>query len=221
VTFVPNATPAPNGLGPGQRTGTLTITDNATSPSQVIQLSGQGVAPPAVTLLPTNLSFATQLSGTTSPSQKIKVSNSGGFTLTFSSSITATGPFQATDNCDISGSPAQPGSTLGAGGFCFVTVTFSPTTSGPVSGTININDDATGSPQMVNLTGTGIAPVATLNPISLAFTSQAVNTNSNAQSVTLTNSGTAVLTVSGISLVGDTSSDYSLPPASTCAASVS
>ncbi len=210
VTFVPNSTPAPQGLGPGERTGTLTITDNATSPSQVIQLSGQGVAPPAVTLLPTNLSFANQLSGTTSPAQTVTLSNSGGFLLAISS-ISVTSPFSETNTC---------GASLGAGGNCTISVTFSPTTSGPVSGTININDDAAASPQTVNLTGTGTAPVATLSVTSLTFTSQAVNTPSSPQSVTLTNSGTAVLNISSISLAGANSSDYSLTPASTCGASI-
>ena len=210
VTFVPNPTPYPNGLGPGQRTGTITLTDNATSPTQVIQLSGQGVAPPGVTLLPTNLSFANQLSGTTSSAQTVTLSNSGGFVLAISS-ISVTSPFNQTNTC---------GTSLGAGGNCTISVTFAPTTSGPASGTININDDAAGSPQTVNLTGTGTAPVVTLSSTTLTFTSQAANTLSSPQSVTLTNSGTAPLNISGITLVGANSSDFSLTPAATCGGSV-
>ena len=210
VTFVPNPTPYPNGLGPGQRTGTITLTDNATSPTQVINLSGQGVAPPAVTLLPTNLAFANQLSGTTSPPQTVRLSNSGGFVLAISS-ISVTPPFSETNTC---------GSSLGAGGNCTISVTFSPTTSGPVSGLLSFNDDASGSPQTVSLTGTGTAPVATLSTSSLAFTSQPVNTASSPQSITLTNSGTATLNISGITLTGANAADYSLTPASTCGGSV-
>ena len=210
VTFVPNPTPYPNGMGPGERTGTITLTDNATSPTQVINLSGQGVAPPAVTLLPTNLSFANQLSGTTSPPQTVTLSNSGGFVLAISS-ISVTAPFSETNNC---------GSSLGAGGNCTISVTFSPTTSGPVTGTVNINDDAIPSPQVVNLSGIGTAPVATLSSTSLTFASQAVNTASSPQSVTLTNSGTAALNISGISLTGANSADYALAPVSTCGGSV-
>src|SRR5205085_3482276 len=50
---------------------------------------------------------------------------------------------------------------------------------------------------------TSTTPTVTLNPSSLTFAAQQVGTTSTAQSVTLTNSGGAALTISGISASGD------------------
>jgi hypothetical protein len=56
---------------------------------------------------------------------------------------------------------------------------------------------------LVTLSGTGIAPVASLSPTSLTFAGQAVNTTSAAHSVTLTNNGDAALNISSIAIASD------------------
>jgi hypothetical protein len=72
----------------------------------------------------------------------------------------------------------------------------------------------------------------TLSPSSLSFASQLVGTTSSSQSVTLTNSGTAALTISGVAVSGANAADFNqtntcpLAPASlavnaTCAITVS
>ena len=200
----------PTPLSTGPRNGTITITDNATSNTQVVSLSGTGVPPPVATLNQATLTFSSQLSGTTSAPQNVTLTNTGGFTLAISS-IQITGDFAQTNTCSA---------TLGAGLSCTVSVTFSPTTSGTRNGTLTFTDDATGSPQSVSLSGTGTAPLASLSALTLTFTSQPVNTASSPQSVTLTNTGTATLNINGITLGGANSSDYALIPASTCGASV-
>src|SRR5262249_41010003 len=40
---------------------------------------------------------------------------------------------------------------------CAIGVSFTPTAAGPISGSISITDDALGSPQVVQLSGTGVA----------------------------------------------------------------
>src|SRR5258705_11664167 len=75
-------------------------------------------------------------------------------------------------------------------------VTFTPTASGNRSATINITDNAGGSPQHVSLAGTGIGPMATLNPTSLSFGNQNVGTTSGAKGLELKNSGNSTLTIS-------------------------
>ena len=55
---------------------------------------------------------------------------------------------------------------------------------------------------MINLTGTGIGPIANLNPNALAFAAQAVGTTSPAQIVTLTNTGASALNLTNISVTG-------------------
>jgi len=184
VTFKPTAA--------GTRTGTLTITDNATGSPQTVALTGTGIGP-AVTLSATTLSFAEQGVGSKSGAQTVTLTNSGQAALTIAS-IAASGDFAETNTC---------GSSLVAGATCNIAVTFTPTATGTRSGTLTITDNATGSPQTVMLTGTGIAPAVTLSATTLSFAEQAVGSKSGAQTVTLTNSGQAALTIASISASGD------------------
>jgi hypothetical protein len=195
VTFNPN----PIG-GAGSRAGTITLEDNATSPTQIIHLSGSAVKPPGVLLLPTSLSFGKQLSGTTSAPQVVTLSNSGGFLLAITS-IRISESFAQTNDC---------GNSLGPGGSCTISVTFSPATSGPITGTLTINDDASDTPQSVSLGGAGTAPVVSLSPTSLTFNNQPVNSSSSIQSIGLSNTGTAALTVGSVVIGGANSGDFSL-----------
>jgi Abnormal spindle-like microcephaly-assoc'd, ASPM-SPD-2-Hydin len=141
VTFTPTAT--------GERTGTLTITDNASNSPQTVTLDGTGTAPqsatPAVTLSANSLTFDPQTVGTTSPAQTMTLTNSGNAALTITS-ITASGDFAETNTCSA---------ILAAGTSCTISVTFSPTATGTRTGTLTITDDASGSPQTVALNGGG------------------------------------------------------------------
>ena len=62
------------------------------------------------------------------------------------------------------------------------------------------------------------APAVTLAPTSLTFTAQGVNTTSAGQSVTLTNSGTATLNFTGITLTGTNAADFAVT--NTCGTSL-
>src|SRR5207302_10244294 len=53
------------------------------------------------------------------------------------------------------------------------------------------------------LSGTHMPPVATLSPTSLTFAGQSVGSTSAAQTVTLSNTGSATLSISGIAASGD------------------
>lgn len=209
VTFSPNPLAAPAGLGVGARTGTLTISDNATSPTQVIQLTGTGVSPPAANLSVASLAFPNEPVGKASPSQTATLSSTGGFALAISS-IQISGDFAGTNTCSNS---------LGPGATCTFTITFTPTTAGARTGTLSINDNASGSPQTVALSGTGTAPVAGLTPTTLDFGGEAVGSISAAQTVTLNNSGNQSLALTGITITGPNSGDFA--QTNTCAVSIS
>src|SRR2546428_462547 len=56
--------------------------------------------------------------------------------------------------------------------------------------------------QTKDCTGTGGSPVASLSPTSLTFPSQTVGTTSTAQPVTLSNSGSAALSITSIAITG-------------------
>jgi hypothetical protein len=110
---------------------------------------------------------------------------------------------------DFHQTSATCGETLAVGASCTVQVTFQPTVAGPLSASVEVADDAPGSPQSATLSGTGTAaPVATFSTTSVTFAAQGVGTQSAAQMVTLTNTGTAVLNIEGISIAGANASDF-------------
>jgi hypothetical protein len=143
VTFTPTAS--------GTRTGTLTISDNAGGSPQTVSLTGAATSAggPVVSL---STSFGNQQIGSTSTARTTILQNTGQATLVITS-IAIAGPnpgdFAQTNNC---------GTTVAIGASCTFTVTFTPTASGNRSATLNITDNAVGSPQHVSLAGTGIGP---------------------------------------------------------------
>src|SRR2546426_1035715 len=62
----------------------------------------------------------------------------------------------------------------------------------------------------------GIAPAVTLAPTNLAFGTQRLSTTSPAQTVTLTNSGTATLSITSIALAGSNPGDFAIAAGTTC-----
>jgi hypothetical protein len=133
---------------PGPRSAALMITDNTVGSPHSVSLNGTGVDSGAnATLSATSLNFGQQVIGTTSPAQSITLSNYGTGTLSITS-ITASANFGQTNTCV---------SALASGASCTINVTFTPNASGNLNGTISVTDDASGSPQIVSLSGTGIA----------------------------------------------------------------
>ena len=139
-----NVSFAPTQPGPGS--GQVTVMDSTLGSPHVLPLSGIGLsAGPNGTLSASSLDFGNELVGTTSPALSITLSNYGSMTLNIAS-ITVTTNFGETDNC---------GATVVSGANCTLNVTFSPTATGSVSGTLSITDNDPASPQMVSLSGTG------------------------------------------------------------------
>lgn len=186
---------------PGPVSGTLVVTDNslnATNPyaTQSISLSGTATGQaqvPTATLSATSLTFASQTDGTTSSAQTLTLTNSGTAALAVTT-IATSGDFAQTDTCGMS---------VAIGAKCTIAVTFTPIVAGTRTGTLTFTDNASGSPQIVVLSGTGAvsvvtAPAVALSPASLTFAPQRDGTTSAAQTVTVTNPGTAALSVTSI-----------------------
>ena len=145
------------------------------------------------TVLPTQLTFSAQGLGTTSKSLPFVVRNLGSGVLN-TSSITTTGDFGETNNC---------GGVVSGAAACVVNVTFSPTSRGARTGTIVFADNAPGSPQTLNLNGTGVSPVINLSPNTLTFPSEPLNTTAPTQTVSMSNSGVDASTITSIAVSGD------------------
>ncbi len=198
ATFTPTAA--------GTRTASVVVTDDASGSPQNVALGGTGTAPLA-TISPTGLDFGSQLVNTTGTAQTTTLTNTGTAPLTINS--IALGGANPEEYAQTNTCPLSP-STLAVDASCTLSVTFTPNTVGSRTASVSVTDDAAGSPQSVALTGTGTAPspAVTLSPAGLSFGSQRVSTTSEAQSTTLTNTGTAALTISGITITGANSGDY-------------
>ncbi len=189
------------------------------------------------------LNFGVQLVGTTSPPQTLTLTNTGDASLNITairvgippvifmamrdgvSDVPSAGlpeeqplEFAQTNNCGSSVAPAAS---------CTINVTFTPIDRGLREQYLIFDSDSAGSLQAVPLMGTGIAPLVSLSANSMSFVDQLVDTISAAQSVTVTNSGDAPLSVASVTVTGDfavSSQDCtanSIGPGSNCAIIVS
>ena len=130
------------------------------------------------------------------------LTNTGSVTLTISS-IAVTGTNQS-DFVQVTKCSATVSPWAG----CIIGVTFKSPATGTRTATLTITDNATNSPQTVSLTGTGIAPAVMLSATSVTFATQLLHTTSPAQVVTLTNIGTATLTVTSVTLTDANAGDF-------------
>ncbi len=123
---------------------------------------------PYVVLSSSSLNFGSQVVNTSSASQKLTLTNSGGAALTLKA-ITASAQYSQTNNCPIGGS-------LAIGSSCIISVAFAPHSAGPQNGTVTIADNAPGSPQNIALSGTGQDFSMAAAPMTLTVTpGQAAN----------------------------------------------
>ncbi len=156
-----------------------------------------------LTLSATVLNFPTTTIGQTSAAQTLTLTNTGNATLTLSTvTVSNTTDFADTTTC---------GTSLAAGASCSFSITFKPSTAAALQSIITVTDNAANSPQSVTLNGTGVTaatPAVTLSQTSVAFASQTAGTTSAATKVTLTNSGTATLSLSSIALGGTNPADF-------------
>src|SRR5712691_5054839 len=176
----------------GQRTAGVAITSDARGSAPVVTLSGTGLAV-GLDLSTSLLIFNNQTVGTTSAAQTVTLSNSGATAVSITS-ITANGDYAQTNTCNNS---------VAASSNCAIRVTFTPTGTGTRTGSISIVSSDSSTPLTVNLTGTGVVVTLSLSPASLTFNDQKVGTSSQAQSILLTDTGGAPLTINSIVPSGD------------------
>jgi hypothetical protein len=98
-----------------------------------------------VALNPSSLTFPSTTVGVHSNGQNVALVNIGETPLAITS-ITATGPFAASNSC---------GTTLALGATCNISVVFTPTAAGAATGQLQVITSASGTPLLSSLTGTG------------------------------------------------------------------
>ena len=173
-------------------TGNITVASTQGA-NTVVAVSGNGVQP-TLGITPSGAGFGNVTVGSPA-SQTIQLQNTGTGTLSVSQvSVTGSGFSTGTLALPISLSSGQTGN---------FNVEFNPASAGAVTGSVSIVSNAANSPAGIALSGTGVAATQVLafSTTSIGFGS--VNAGSSAtQSVTLTNSGNASVTVSQISASG-------------------
>jgi Abnormal spindle-like microcephaly-assoc'd, ASPM-SPD-2-Hydin len=176
VTFTPSQS--------GTRTGQITVAANVAGGQIAIDLSGIGVEPAGVTLTPPKVNFEVVAVGTTSAALQVTAENATSAAVAITS-VGVSGPFVvSTNGC---------GTSLAANSDCQLLIEFSPAQAGAATGTLTLLDG--GGTQTVGLSGNGAAPPTdTLTLATLAFPGTVVGQISQAQTITMTNSGGLPLT---------------------------
>ena len=186
VAFAPTAA--------GAQTGMLMVSDQFRS--QMVALTGSGLAPPGVQLSPNALVFAGTAVRQSTSTQTVTIKNSGSGQLSVSS-ITVSGDFTETDNC--------AGATLsGAGTACAAKVSFSPSATGARSGVLTVTGNAPGEQATATLSGSGLAPAnVVFDPPSLSYGTVTLGSTSAAQNITISNTGGVGTTLQQFAVNGD------------------
>src|ERR1700722_10670654 len=138
------------------------------------------------------LTFPATNVGSASSAQMVTVSNGG------NANVSVSGISIAGKNPADFGQANTCGAVLAFSARCNVSVTFSPTATGPRSASLTISNNGPGGVHAASLIGNGTAPAISLSPSSLTFGSQDVGFSSATQTVTLANTGTGPLIISTI-----------------------
>ena len=182
VVFAPTTT--------GSLSGTVTITD--TAGSQVVTVQGLGVSR-GLAVTPSFEIFGAQVVGTISQAQTLTAQNTGTTTLTLKP-IVVSSNFTESDECSAA---LAPGAT------CSISLSFSPTSTGALAGSLVVSDTAGAVTTLVTLSGQGALPGINASPSTISFGSLPVHTTSQAQTVTVSNTGSAPLQIGSVSGTGD------------------
>src|SRR5207302_1386949 len=180
---------APTTTGSASRSVSL-VSDAPNSPS-TIALSGAGVQP-QLSVTPPSVNFGNVVVGTTNRPEERRVGKGSASLTIAQGNITGAG-------FSISGLTFPL--TLPPGQSSTFSVHFAPTTTGSASGSISLVSYAPNSPSTIALSGTGVQPQLSIRPPSVNFGNVVVGTT-NTQPITLTNSGTADLTIPKATVTG-------------------
>ncbi|MEW8279166.1 MAG: autotransporter domain-containing protein [Candidatus Thiodiazotropha sp.] len=172
-------------------------TDEGVDFTETVALTGvaEVVTFGELSLSPASLDFGSVAVGSSSSPLPVTLTNSGNAAVDITS-ITTTSPFAHSNDCPP---------TLTASGSCTIMVTATPATDGAISGSLT----ATGTgPQgtirdETTLSANGSTPDVVVSDTQLSFPDGSVDTPSQPQVVTVSNQGTAAVTVNAITTEGD------------------
>ena len=210
-------------FAPGQQgslTGTLSVADALRT--QTVALSGTGVAPPALSVSPSSLSFSAQQTGVASAPQTITVTNVGGLAM-------ANVGFQTTGAAAASYavSSTNCGAALNSGSSCAAQIVFTPPATGAITAALTVSSSTPGVvPFTVSLNGSRLVGTGVSGtPADINFSNVGVGQTSSPQTVTFSNTGgiaidSLTLAVTGPFAIAQNNCTMALEAGAYCTATV-
>jgi hypothetical protein len=187
VSFVPSSN--------GDDQGTLAVAYNASGSPLNVQLDGSGLIHSDLSVSPLQVQFPGALFvGAASGPVPVTLQNTSANSITVSGISISPAVFTISPNTCVG--PLAPAAS------CTVNVIFTPTTAGPVSGTLTIVHSGMGSPQVLAVSGTGTTQVTLGGEVT--FGDQQIGTSSAWHYVDASNqSFLTPVTVSSVAVTGD------------------
>ncbi|WP_353072832.1 choice-of-anchor D domain-containing protein [Tunturiibacter gelidiferens] len=196
-----------NPVGLGLRSATLTATDTGSGVSHSIPLTGTGDAiDPSIT--PITFTFSSTEVGVLSAAQTMTVSTPSGGPVSI----------QFSNDGYNNDFPLNPG-TCATQTPCQISVSFKPSKTGSDYADYLVTDLVTAQTTLFTVYGSGGVGSVSLSSSSLTFAARDIGTTSISQTVTLTNTGDATLTISGETFSGANVGDFPIE-GNTCGSSL-
>lgn len=186
-----------------KQSGSFTSTFNIVSDggTAAVNLQGSSVQP-TITVDTNNLNFGDVKVGN-SKILSFKITNNGNQPYKVTNITGAQQPYQ------LSG---QTAGDLSPGTSMTVQVTFAPTQAGNFTSQLDIQTDITGLSQTINLTGNGVAPLMSVDTVSLDFGTRLISAGPKDMNITITNNGSSDITSLSYTLTGTA---FSIPVSAT------
>jgi hypothetical protein len=200
LTFTPSSV--------GSRIANLSLSYSGGASALHLPLTGTGLrSTRTISFVPASVDLAAEPVGT-SVAASATIVNTGNDAVTISR--VALQGANAADWAITGNTCPVPPTTLPSGQDCFITLQFTPSAAGPRVALLQVNDNATGSPQNMHLTGfgsTSLVPSLAINPLALNFSVATVGSSSQGQ-LTLVNLGGYSITLSNPTISGANAADF-------------
>lgn len=198
----------------GAISASLTLASNASNGNATVGVSGSAMAPaPALAATPTAIAFGTQTIGAPAQARTVTLINKGNVAIAF-------GQIGLTGAAGVTLGAGSCGASLAVGARCALPLGFAPTAAGVAAATLAVSSNA--PTLMVGISGAGTTDATGTPALSdggaIAFADTQVGGATAAHTTTLSNGGSAALSVAALTPGGGQPGDFVL--GGTCAANV-
>jgi hypothetical protein len=196
----------------GNEVAFVQFQDNAPGNPQTLELVGAGVG---LAALPVSLNFGDQTANTVSSLESATLTNTASDSILIDT-VQESGADVAMFQPHFNAADCFSQEVLVSGSSCQISYQFAPTSAGAFQAEVEIQYHFEGlskeQQQVIPLSGVGLpaAPIASVAPTTLNFGTISVGATAQTQVVTLTNTGSAALDVTSISITETNGADFSL-----------